>query len=269
MRNSLRVLSLILCALMLSVCFVSCGGTTPVDADTQTSADTSALTEPKHYIISSDNSFAPFEYFDTEKNAYVGLDMDIMAAVAEDQGFTYEMKNEGFDASMGSVQSGQSDGMIAGMTIKPERAETFDFSDGYFEDGQIMVVKADSTIASLADLKGLTVAAKTSTMGAEYAEAHKEEGGYTIVYYEDSPAMYTAVINGTNAACFEDRSVIGWAITEEKLDLKTIGEVLNPASYGFAVKKGENAELITMFNAGLASIKASGKYTEILAKYGY
>jgi polar amino acid transport system substrate-binding protein len=45
--------------------------------------------------------------------------------------------------------------------------------------------------------------------------------------------------------------------------------VVNKAYYGFAVKKGTNPELIEKFNAGLASIKANGKYEEILAKYGY
>ena len=75
----------------------------------------------KVYKISSDNSFAPFEFLDTETNKYIGVDMDILAAIAEDQGFKYEVKNEGFDAAMGSVQSGQADAMIAGMTINDER----------------------------------------------------------------------------------------------------------------------------------------------------
>ena len=80
------------------------------------------------------------------------MKLDILAAVAADQGFRYELHNEGFDASMGAVQSGQADAMIAGMTITDARRETFDFSDGYFEDGQIMVVKADSNITGIADL---------------------------------------------------------------------------------------------------------------------
>ncbi len=115
----------------------------------------------------------------------------------------------------------------------------------------------------------VTLAAKTSTMSAELTEQYAKEYGFDVAYYEDSPTMYTAVINGTNAACFEDRSVIGWAIQEEGLALKTVGDVENAAAYGFAVKKGTNAELLAMFNAGLANIKANGKYDEILAKYGY
>ena len=56
---------------------------------------------------------------------------------------------------------------------------------------------------------------------------------------------------------------------DQNLELKVVGEVIDPKPYGFAVKKGENAELIAMFNAGLADIKANGVYDEILAKYGY
>lgn len=39
------------------------------------------------------------------------------------------------------------------------------------------------------------------------------------------------------------------------------------SSYGFAVQKGQNAELLEMFNKGLADIKANGTYQEIVDKY--
>lgn len=132
--------------------------------------------------------------------------------------------------------------------------------------------KADENVEQSGDAgkkTEVTLAAKTSTMSAELTEKYANEYGFKVSYYEDSPTMYTAVSNGTNAACYEDRSVIGWAIKEEGLNLKTVGDVENPAAYGFAVKKGENAELIAMFNAGLTNIKNNGKYDEILAKYGY
>lgn len=221
----------------------------------------------KAYIIYSDNAFAPFEYLDTETNTYVGVDMDLMAAIAEDQGIEYEMHNEGFDAAMGAVQSGQADAMIAGMTITDERKETFDFSDPYFNDGQVIVAKKGT---KMEDLKGKTVAAKTSTVGGEYAESIKDEYGFTINYYEGSDNMYQAVTTGTDAACVEDFSVIGYAIKTGEVDLTIISaEPANIAGYGFAVQKGQNAELVEKFNKGLANIKASGKYNEILAKYGY
>ncbi|MDD6735296.1 MAG: transporter substrate-binding domain-containing protein [Clostridiales bacterium] len=250
--------------LSLELASVMCIGLASCGTGTKTEENSG-----KTYVIYSDNSFAPFEYLDSTTNTYVGVDMDILAAVAKDQGFAYEVKNEGFDAAMGAVQSGQADGMIAGMTITDERKKTFDFSDGYFQDGQILVVAKDSKVASESDLSGQKVATKIGTMGTDYAESIKAEVGFETVNYEDSPTMYTAIENGTNAACFEDRSVVEWAIKNENLNLKTVGEVINPKEYGFAVKKGENAELIKMFNDGLKNIKASGEYDKILAKYGY
>ncbi|MDF2839091.1 MAG: glutamine transporter substrate-binding protein, partial [Evtepia sp.] len=190
-------------------------------------------------------------------------------AIAEDQGFKYEVKNEGFDPAMAAVQSGQADAMIAGMTINEKRMETFDFSDGYFEDGQIMAVAKGSDVKKLEDLKGKVVATKASTLGFEYANSIKDQYGFTIQVYEDSPTMYTAVMQGVNAACFEDRTVVEWAIKSQSLEMETVGDVINPKQYGFAVKKGQNPELIEKFNAGLAKLKENGKYNEILAKYGY
>ena len=227
------------------------------------------LAQGRTYIVASDNSFAPFEFLDVATNAYTGVDMDLLAAVAADQGFAYEVQNVGFDAAMGAVQAGQADGMIAGMTITDARKETYDFSEGYFEDGQVMVVAAASETASLEGLKDTVVAVKTSTQGATYAESVAGEYGFTLQYYEDSPTMYTAVINGTNSACFEDRTVVEWAIKTESLALKTVGDVINSKYYGFAVKKGVSPELIEMFNKGLANIKENGKYDEILANYGF
>ena len=159
--------------------------------------------------------------------------------------------------------------MIAGMTIREDRLENFDFSDGYFEDGSIMAVAADSSVSSLEDLRGKTVAAKKGTVSTDYAVSIKDEYGFEITYFEDSPTMYQAVITGTAVACFEDYSVIGWAIKNGDVAMRTVGDVVNPGQYGFAVKKNTNAELIEKFNKGLANLKSSGKYDEILEKYGY
>lgn len=223
----------------------------------------------KTYIIYSDNAFAPFEYLDEKTNTYIGLDMDLLAAIAEDQGFKYEMHNEGFDASMGAVQSGQADAMIAGMTINDERKLTFDFSDGYFENGQVLAVTKGKGVASLDDLKGKSVAVKVSTMGAEYAESIKDKYDFKINYYEGSDQMYQAVETGADVACFEDYAVIAYAIKTGAVNVEIVGEPVNPAFYGFAVKKGNCPELIEMFNKGLANLKANGEYEKILAKYGY
>ena len=169
---------------------------------------------------------------------------------------------------MSSLGAGQADGMIAGMTITDERKESYDFSDPYFEGGQIMFVKGDSSITSIEDLSGKTVAVKAGTESEKYAQSVADEYGFTIVSYKDSPTVYTAVTNGNDAAGFEDFSVINYQIAAQDLDLKTVGDKVQIGNYGFAVLKGSNPELIEMFNAGLANIQANGVYDEILANYG-
>lgn len=225
-------------------------------------------TGEKVWVIATDTVFKPFEYTDASGN-FVGIDVDIVAAIAEDQGFKYEMRSLGWDSAIAACQSGQADGMIAGASITDERKSSgWIFSDGYYNATQSMTVAEKSDITGFADLQGKTVAVKTGTQGATYAESLKEEYGFEITYFEDSPTMYQAVTGGQAVACFEDTPIMAASIKEGGLALKIVdGSENDGAPYGFAVFSSEKQELIDMFNAGLANIKASGKYDEIIAKY--
>ena len=80
--------------------------------------------------------------------------------------------------------------------------------------------------------------------------------------------MYQAVMGGQCVACFEDTPIMAATIKENGLPLKVVDGSENEGSpYGFAVFSADNQKLIDLFNAGLANIKANGKYDEILAKY--
>ncbi len=111
------------------------------------------------YTIVADSSFAPFEYQDESGN-YVGIDMELIKAIAEHQGFTITIQNPGFDAALNAVQAGQADAVIAGMSITDARKEIFDFSNAYYTSNILLAVKNGSDIASYEDLKGKTVGAK-------------------------------------------------------------------------------------------------------------
>lgn len=263
MKKAFRALSLLFVASMMLFALSACGADKTPAATTPPPATTD-----KTYTIASDSGFAPFEFMDVASNTYVGLDMDLLAAIAADQGFKYKMDNVGFDAALLAVQGGQADAMIAGMSITEDRLKDYDFSDGYYASGQIMVVGKDSAIATLEDLRGKVVATKAGTQGSKYAESMKAQYGFTTAVYEDSPTMYTAVAQGSNAACFEDRAVAIYSIKSQNLALKTVGDEISPKDYGFAVKKGNYPELIEMFNKGLENIKKNGTYDNILAKYG-
>lgn len=263
-----KVLSLLMAA-SLALGLAACGGNSSGgDSNAASGSSNGASGDEKVWVIASDTVFKPFEYTDASGN-FVGIDVDIVAAIAEDQGFQYEMKSLGWDAAIAACQSGQADGMIAGASITDERKESgWIFSDGYYQATQTMTVAADSDITGFEDLSGKTVAVKTGTQGAAYAESLKDQYGFNITYFEDSPTMYQAVLGGQTVACFEDTPIMAASIKEGDLALKILEDTANEgAPYGFAIFNADNQELIDMFNAGLANIKENGKYDEIIAKY--
>lgn len=218
------------------------------------------------YQIATDTTFAPFEFV-SENGDYVGVDIELLAAITADQGFEYELMPLGFSAAVAALESGQADGVIAGMSITEERQKKYDFSTAYYDSGVVMAVKADNdTITSYEDLAGQKVAVKTGTEGATFAESIMDEYGFEVVYFDESPFMYEDVKTGNSVACFEDYPVMGYGISQGN-GLKMVTEMEKGSSYGFAVMMGQNQELLAMFNAGLANIIASGQYQEILDKY--
>ena len=222
----------------------------------------------KVWIVATDTVFRPFEYTN-EKNEFVGIDVDILAAVAEDQGFKYDLQSLGWDAGIAAVQVGQADALIAGATIKQERIDKgWIFSEGYFLATQTFVVAKGSSISKFEDLKGKNVAVKNGTAGADFAKALQSKYGYKITVFDDSPAMYNDVILGNSAACVEDTPIIADNIKNAGLKLQIpAGMESEGAPYGFAIMNKANQELLDMFNAGLKNIKANGKYQAILDKY--
>ena len=246
-----KFLSLILAAVMC-LSLVACGGAGG-NAD---------------YVIATDKGFSPFEFQDADGNI-VGIDMDILAAIAEDQGFTYDLQYVGWDAAIAACQAGQANGMIAGASITDARKESgWIFSDGYYDATQGMAVAADSAITGFADLSGKKVAVKNGTMSNQYAESIKNEYGFEVVTFSTSPDMYQAVMGGQVDACLDDTPILKYNIKIGELDMKYVDGTENePAQYGFAIFDSANQELIDKFNAGLANIKANGTYDEIIAKY--
>lgn len=222
--------------------------------------------KPSKYIIATDTTFAPFE-FENEAGDFVGIDMDILAAIAKDQGFEYELKVLGFAAAVQALEAKQVDAVIAGMSITDERKVKFDFSEPYFDSGVVMAIKEDNnTVKSYEDLRGQKVAVKTGTEGFTFAEANASKYGYELSVFDDSANMYEDVKTGNSVACFEDYPVVGYAISQG-IGLKMVTDKEQGSSYGFAVSKGANAELLTKFNAGLKKLKDSGEYQAILDKY--
>ncbi|MCB5280614.1 amino acid ABC transporter substrate-binding protein/permease [Arthrobacter sp. AL08] len=220
----------------------------------------------KTFVIGTDTTFAPFEFRDTG-GELTGIDMDIIREIARNQGFAVEIKSLGFNAALQALSSNQVDGVIAGMSITDQRKQIYDFSEPYFESGvQMAVAKANTDIKGYGDLKDKTVTAKTGSEGETFAKSIAGQYGFTVKSLDQSATMYELVKSGNAVAVFDDYPVLAYGISQNN-GLKAVSEKEKGGSYGFAVNKGQNPELLQAFNTGLADLKSSGKYQEILDKY--
>ncbi|PJI10347.1 glutamine ABC transporter permease [Clostridium sp. CT7] len=222
----------------------------------------------KKYTIATDATYAPFEF--RLGNKYQGIDIDILDAVAKKENFTYDLKPMNFNGIIPALQANQVDGAISGMSITDERKQTLDFSSSYYDSGLCIVSKSsNNSIKKVSDIKGKVAALKKGTAGAAYAEANKDKYGLTLKYFDDSPSMFQAVINGNADITFEDYPVIAYKVSIDKNSGLRIVEnkKITTSPYGFAVKKGQNKELLKKFNDGLKKIKSDGEYDKIIKKY--
>ena len=149
--------------------------TAPAAAPTATEAPT-ATPEPEPtatpaeaastaYKIGTNAEYPPFENVD-EAGEIVGFDADLMAAIADAAGFEFEWVNTRWDGIFVALQSGEFDAVISAATITEERAEIVDFSDPYFNAGQMLAVRVGETeISGPADLAGKKVGVQLGTTG--------------------------------------------------------------------------------------------------------
>lgn len=222
----------------------------------------------KSFKIAIDQAFAPFS-IQQDDGSYTGIDVDLIQAVAELEGFTVELQPMDFSAIIPALVSGTIDGGMGSMSITDERKQTVDFSDSYYDSGLALVTKADSDIAKLEDLKGKTLAVKEGTQGALWAEDNKADYGFEISTLQDSASTAMAVRNGQADGLLEDFPVISYQIKiGEQEGLKVAVESVNtPGGIGFSVNKGMNQDLLAAFNDGLKKLKADGSYDKILKNY--
>lgn len=220
----------------------------------------------KKYTFGTDATYPPFEF---EKDGkYIGIDIDLINAIGEVEGFEVELKPMDFKAIIPAITAKQLDGAIAGISITDERKQVVSLSDPYYEAGLSLIVREDNTtIKGPEDLAGKVIAIKKGTSGAKKAEELAKQYGAEIRYFDDSPTMYQEVVNKNADVTLEDFPVISYKIAvDANSKLKIVGDRLNGDFYGIAVSK-TNEELLQKINDGLKKLKENGKYDEIINTY--
>lgn len=245
-------------SLLLAVVLAACGTSNSDSKETNGAG--------KVYKVGVDTTYPPFEF--KEGDQYKGIDIELIKAIAKNQGFKINLTPMDFGGIIPAMQANQLDVAIAGMSITDERKKVVDFSSPYFDAGLTVVVKKDNKdIKSVNDLKGKKVAVKKGTTGAKYAQDNASKLGIEVVQFNDSPAMFQEVSNGNADALIEDYPVISYAIAQKDLGLKIVGDRLNGDKYGIAVLKGQNQDVLKKINKGLAELKKDGTYDKIIKTY--
>lgn len=268
-----KLISLMISLLLALTCMFSmtaCKGSNVRDLDD--------IVKSGKIIVATNAEFAPFESKVGEQ--YVGIDIDIAEKIAEYLGVEVEINNMDFDSVVTSVQKGQSDIAMAGLTISEDRKKAIDFSDDYFGAAQYVVVKTTDTrfdaCQTKADvdavLKTLSgkAAAQNATTGYYYIKGSEdfEFDGFTnlqAVAYESAPVAAMAVVNGQAELLIVDDEVAA-QIAAANSGVKVIDISLSDEQYGIGVNK-DNPALTLVINKVLEELKESGELAAIFARH--
>lgn len=213
-------------------------------------------------IVATDTAFVPFEF--KQGDTYTGFDIDLWDAIAEEIGREYELQPMDFSGIIPALQTGQVDVALAGITIKPERQEVIDFSDGYYDSGFLLMVPTDSEIEGAEDLGGKLLAVKTGTSASDYAEEHFEDT--KLRKFPNIDNAYLELRTGrVDAAMHDTPNVLYYVKNAGDGQVKAVGEQMLAHEYGIAFPKG--SDLVDDVNAALQVLRENGTYDAIYEKW--
>lgn len=222
--------------------------------------------EKETYVFASDVAWAPMEFID-ENGDVVGFDIDLMAAIAEEADFEYEIRNTAWDGIFAGLANGQYDGVISSVTITEDRKKAMDFSDPYINAGQVLIVRSETDgITGLDDMQGMTVGVQIGTTGDFAVE---EAEGVERKTYDEIGLAVEDLMNGNVEGVVCDSPVAAdYVLQNENYqgELKIVGEPFIEEYYGIAVQK-DDEELLKKINAGLKAVIESGKRDELIDKW--
>ncbi|WP_107941917.1 basic amino acid ABC transporter substrate-binding protein [Metasolibacillus sp. FSL H7-0170] len=251
--------SILLMVVAVMLVLAACG----TKNDTKSGSDSGSSDDNKVYVVGTEATFAPFESIDTNGNI-VGIDVDVLQAIADEVGIQVEWKNIGWDAVFSTINNKETDIGASGITITEDRQKTFDFTEPYYESKLLIAVREDSTISSLEELKDKKIAVQINATGHVAAKKLQGETSKNILAFESQPFAIQEMLNGNADAAIGDNAVVYEYIkANPDKKLKVVeDDAFEKEYYGFMVRKG-NTELLDKLNEGLQKIKDNGKLKEI------
>jgi ABC-type amino acid transport substrate-binding protein len=234
-------------------------------------------TEDKKVLTWGTNAaFPPFESVNA-KGEVEGFDKDLADVIGEELGVEMQVIDTAFETLFAGLEAKKFDMVIAGVTITSERMDKMDFSDPYFEAGQLITVRVDyDEIQDENDFAGKVLGVQIGTTADEIvsrmqAGEDEYEGKAVdikeIKRYDNYPQAFLDLQHGNLDAVIVDEPV-GKAYVKEHGDkVKLVSEEPFVKEYtAIAFRKGDT-EMVNKVNDVLKKIKEDGRYDEMLDKW--
>ncbi len=189
-KNAYKLLSIIIFAIIL---FISSGSVQGAESD----AYYDSIQKKGELVVGLSADYPPYEFHATVdgKDTVVGFDIAIAQKIADDLGVKLKIQELGFDALLGSLQTGKIDIIISGMSPTPERLKEVNFSDTYMYVQQKVVIRKEDSdkFKTTADFSGVGVAAQKQTTQEELAQT--ELTGSKVTSLQKVPEMILSLQN--------------------------------------------------------------------------
>lgn len=229
--------------------------------------------------VGTSGLFAPFSYYDADGTTLIGYDLDFLAALQDLLGFTIAGDNVqamDYAALTTSVSEGKLDMAMAALCATDERKKAMNFSDTYYDSGQITVVNSESSPAEITGVDSLTtgdykVAVEKGTASHLYAQKNFPESAIEV--HDTITTAYESLEQGKVDALLQDTPGIAYYIkTTEGNKLAMVGDEFNQGQAPYAVAISFNAsdankELIAIINKAIVELTDNGTMSEIDDKW--
>ena len=226
--------------------------------------------EKKVYINGIDADFPPFAYVD-EKGNPAGFDVECLNWIADEMGFEVKHQPTAWDGIVSSLSAKKIDMVYSGMGITEERQKVVDFTIPYWYINQALCVREDSDLNIIAALSSskYKVGSQRGCTAAEWIEENLVGTGIlpkdNLKLYESFSLAVKDLVNGRIDSAMTDDVMVEDAIRKGQ-PVKIAGIINTNEKYGVAVRK-EDKELKALLNEGIAKLKKSAVWDELIIKY--
>ena len=221
------------------------------------------------FIIGFDAEFPPYGYKDDSGN-YVGFDLDLAKEVCKRNGWTFKAQPIDWDAKDAELESGSIDCIWNGFTING-RENDYTWSDPYIDNKQVIVVKSDSGIKSLDDLKGKTVETQKDSSALAALQGDNKTLADTFATLTEVADYNTAFMDLESGAC--DAVAIDIGVAQYQVNSKDnpddytiLDDSISSEQYGVGFKLG-NTDLKDKVQKTLDEMFEDGTVEKIAENY--